>query len=145
MKTFSCAYKRQAGVGLIEVLVAVLVLAIGVLGVAAMQAMTLKNSGSAAARTQAAIQAYAMMDIARAGRDNLGAFNTNIYVEGSGSGKPGTLQGWLDELKVTVAPDAKGRVICDAGSMVCSVGVQWSDARATGGEAVLPFEITSQL
>ncbi|WP_133478300.1 type IV pilus modification protein PilV [Cognatilysobacter segetis] len=137
---------RQRGVGLIEVMIAVLVLAIGLLGIAALQAITLKNTGSSASRTQAAIQIYSMMDIIRADRANLGTYNTNIYTAGDGSGAPGTMMGWLDSLKTTVAPDAKGRVVCQAGNMTCSVGVQWSDTRATGDFGPLAeIQITSQL
>ncbi|KRG41250.1 hypothetical protein ARC78_11710 [Stenotrophomonas pictorum JCM 9942] len=132
---------------MIEVMVAVLVLAIGVLGVAALQAITLKNTGSSASRTQAAVQIYSMMDIIRADRTNLSIYNTNIYVAGEGSGQAGTLDGWLDGLQSTVAPDAQGRVICDAGRMVCSVGIQWNDERGTGGSTDDPerIEVTSQL
>lgn len=136
----------QQGVGMLEVMIAVLVLAIGILGIAALQAVTLKNSGSSAARTQAAIQIYSMMDIIRADRANIGTYNTNIYAAGDGTGTPGTMQGWLDGLKTSVSPTAKGRVICDGNTMTCSVGVQWDDSRATGGAAI-PGEIniTSQL
>lgn len=138
--------KSQAGVGLIEVLVAVLVLAIGLLGIAALQNLTLKNSGSSASRTQAAIQVYSMMDILRANRDNLGGYNTNIYTAGDGTGQPGTLMGWLDGLRTTVAPDARGRVVCDADAMRCRVGVQWLDDRATGGTSTpVTVDIQSQL
>ncbi|MBO9718326.1 MAG: type IV pilus modification protein PilV [Pseudoxanthomonas sp.] len=141
-----CPRRHQRGVGLIEVMIAVLVLAIGMLGLAALQAITLKNTGSSASRTQATIQIYSMMDIIRADRSNLGAYNTNIYADGDGTGDPGTMAGWLDALKTTVAPDAKGRVICNADTMTCSVGVQWSDARATGGsDTPVDISITSQL
>lgn len=147
MKRTPCAARSsQQGIGLIEVMVAVLILAIGVLGVAALQAVTLRNSGSSASRTQAAIQIYSMMDIIRADRANLGAYNTNVYVEGDGTGQDGTMKGWLDGLKTTVAPDAKGRVVCLADQMTCSVGVQWSDERATGGTSEpVEIDITSQL
>ena len=139
-------YHRQRGVGLLEVMVSVLILAVGMLGIAAMQSITLKNTGSSATRTQAALQVYSMMDIIRANRNDVSSYNTNIYTEGTGSGAAGTMAGWLDSLKVTVAPDAKGRVVCDSNTMTCSVGVQWSDARATGGSST-PSEIniTSQL
>lgn len=138
--------KPQRGVGLIEVMIAVLVLAIGVLGIAALQALTLKNTVGSASRTQASIQIYSMMDIIRADRTNLGAYNTNIYAEGDGTGEAGTMAGWLDGLKRTVAPDAKGRVICNADTMTCSVGVQWSDANTTGGNTTpVDINITSQL
>ena len=137
--------RSQLGMSLIEVMISVLVLAVGVLGIAAMQAITLKNSGSSAGRTQAAIQIYSMMDIIRADRANLGSYNTNIYAAGDGSGTPGTMMGWLDSLKTTVAPDAKGSVVCLVDSMTCSVGVQWSDERGTGGSSTpVDINITSQ-
>lgn len=137
-------FAQQRGIGMIEVMVAVLILAIGVLGIAALQAITLKNSGSSAARTQAALQAYSMMDIIRADRANLGTYNTNIYVAGT-RGDPGTMAGWLVGLQRTVAPDAMGRVVCVASTMRCTVGVQWNDARATGGDAQQKVEVASNL
>ena len=48
--------RSQAGAGLIEVLVAVLVMGVGLLGIAAMQATALRNHQSALERTQATIQ-----------------------------------------------------------------------------------------
>ena len=136
----------QQGVGLLEVMIAVLVLAIGILGIAALQAITLKNTGSSAARTQAAIQAYSMLDMVRADRANVATYNTNTYVAGSGGGTPGTMAGWLDGLITAIDPSAKGMVVCDANSMICSVGVQWSDSRATAGSATpYEFKVTSQL
>src|SRR3546814_20315551 len=74
-----------------------------------------------------------MMDIIRANRANIGIYNTNIYTERDGPGEDGTMMGWLDGLQATVAPYAKGRVVCIADTMTCRVGVQWSDQRATGG------------
>ncbi|CAN7212465.1 type IV pilus modification protein PilV [Pseudoxanthomonas sp. LjRoot143] len=140
------ARRSQQGVGLVEVMVAVLVLAVGLLGIAAMQAVTLKNTMGSASRSQAAIQIYSMMDIIRADRANLGTYNTNIYTAGDGSGDPGTMAGWLDGLSVNVAPDAMGRVVCNADTMVCSVGVQWTDANTTGAsDEPVNINITSQL
>ena len=140
------SYRTQRGVGLVEVMVAVLVLAVGLLGIAAMQAVTLKNIMGSASRTQASIQIYSMMDIIRADRANLGTFNTNIYTAGDGSGEPGTMMGWLDGLRTTVAPDAVGRVVCNADTMVCSVGVQWTSNNAAGGTGEpVDINITSQL
>ncbi len=138
--------RSQQGVGLVEVMVAVLVLAVGLLGIAAMQAVTLKNTMGSASRSQAAIQIYSMMDIIRADRANLGTYNTNIYAAGDDTGEAGTLMGWLDGLKTTVSPDAMGRVVCNADTMVCSVGVQWTDANTTGASSEpVELSITSQL
>ncbi|WP_438438152.1 type IV pilus modification protein PilV [Hydrogenophilus thermoluteolus] len=53
----------------IEILIAVLVLAVGLLGVAALQANALKTNQSAVARSQAAMLAYLILDAMRANRD----------------------------------------------------------------------------
>lgn len=58
----------QRGVGLIEVLIAVLVLSIGFLGIAALQTKSLASNNSALMRTQASIAAYSMFDAMRADR-----------------------------------------------------------------------------
>ncbi|MBS0200234.1 MAG: type IV pilus modification protein PilV, partial [Proteobacteria bacterium] len=70
----------QAGVGMLEVMIAVLVLAIGILGIAALQAVTLKNAGSSAERTQASIHMYEMGDLLRANRSRLTDFQTGGYM-----------------------------------------------------------------
>src|SRR3546814_6624690 len=105
----SMARKSQQGISLIEVMVSVLILAIGVLGVAALQTVALKNSGGSASRTQAAIQIYSLMDIIRANRTNIGLYNPNTYTEADATGADGTMMGLLDGLQAPVAPDAKGR------------------------------------
>ena len=60
--------RAVAGVGLIEVLIAVVVLAFGLLGIAAMQITSLRSSQSALERSQAVAQSYAMFDAMRANR-----------------------------------------------------------------------------
>src|SRR5690606_8210568 len=68
----------QAGVGLLEVMISVLILGIGLLGIAAMQATALRNGQSSLERTQAVIQTYAVLDLLRANRTNAiaGYYNT---------------------------------------------------------------------
>ena len=70
------------GVGLIEVLIAVLVMAIGLLGIAAMQATALRNSQSSLERSQAVIQSYGILDAMRANLDvaRAGTYNTADFV-----------------------------------------------------------------
>lgn len=59
---------KQRGVGLIEVLVALFVLAVGVLGAAAMQTNALKFNQTASFRSQATFLAYEITDAMRANR-----------------------------------------------------------------------------
>ncbi|MGA9223012.1 MAG: type IV pilus modification protein PilV, partial [Pseudomonas graminis] len=60
---------RQQGTTLIEVLVALLVLAIGLLGAAALQLNALKYTDSSRLSSQASFIAYDMMDRIRANPD----------------------------------------------------------------------------
>src|SRR5690606_20270957 len=67
---------RQAGMSLVEVLVSVLILSIGLLGIAAMQATALRNGQSSLERSQAVVQTYSVLDAIRADRDNVALYNT---------------------------------------------------------------------
>ncbi|WP_263260276.1 type IV pilus modification protein PilV [Pseudomonas sp. RIT-PI-S] len=58
--------KRQAGISLVEVLVAMLVMTLALLGAAALQLNSLKYTGSANLRTQVSFIAYDMMERIRA-------------------------------------------------------------------------------
>ena len=140
---------KQAGAGLIEVMIAVFILAIGMLGIAALQTITLRNVGSSAQRTQAVMQTYAMLDTLRAQRTTAvaGSFNTGGAFQCSTAtalGTPGTLNGWLADLRQTVGSSACGKVAC-AASGDCTIGVQWSEERATGGSAAQEVTTVSKL
>jgi len=141
---------RQRGVGLLEVMIAVLVLGVGVLGVLALQTVALKNTDSSAMSSQATVQVYAMFDLLRANNNKKEggtgispAFQTD-WASGSGGSNPaiGTLDHWLTSLQKTLGSDAEGRVECSAGkygaktfkgineNAKCTVGVRWNDSRA---------------
>ncbi len=68
--------RTQRGVSLIEVLVSVLILAIGLVGVAGLQAFALKNNQSAQTRSQASALAY---DLADRMRGNVAAAIAGMY------------------------------------------------------------------
>ena len=65
---------RGAGFSLIEVLIALVVLSVGLLGLAALQAEGLRSSSTAFQRTQAVLLASDLMDRMRANRAGLGFF-----------------------------------------------------------------------
>jgi type IV pilus assembly protein PilV len=67
--------RPQSGFSLIEVLIAVLVLGVGLLGLALLQSISLRNGNSAAHRTQATNLAYEMIDMIRANRPEAGNYN----------------------------------------------------------------------
>lgn len=60
--------RRDAGFSLIEVLIALVILSVGLLGIAAMVSVSMKSKGSSYLRTQALAQANAIIDRMRANR-----------------------------------------------------------------------------
>ena len=60
---------RNQGFTLVEALIALLVLSIGLLGVAALQLIALQNNNNAMFRSQATYLAYDIADRMRANRD----------------------------------------------------------------------------
>lgn len=76
---------RQRGVTLIEILVTLLVLAIGLLGLAALQGISLQTGQVSMNRTQATNLAYEVIDHARANRSQIalnGSLPNQTFFEG---------------------------------------------------------------
>ncbi len=117
------------GVALLEILIALVVTSIGLLGVAGLQVMSLKNNQSAALQSQANVLAYDMFDRLRA---NAGvAANYNIAL--TDSTPTGTsinkidIQQWRGMLAASL-PEGTGAIACNAAAPpVCRVTVQWKD------------------
>lgn len=134
---------KQAGVGLIEVLVAVLILAVGMLGVAALQATALRNSQSSLERSQAVVYSYAVLDAMRANQAaaRAGAYDMAMQCKAVAGGTlaQSDRSTWLANLKSTLGDDACGAIECQAvgGSDTrdCTVTVRWNDSRGTDGQA----------
>jgi type IV pilus assembly protein PilV len=145
---------RQSGFSMIEVLVAVLILAIGLLGVAAIQTTALKNNNSALQRSQATMLAYFMMDAMRANRSKV---PLNEYDLGEtcitpsiGSLATNDQNAWFTALKANLGNVSTtcGEINCD--DYICTVKVYWQDKRGLSGsdeEGITNelVEITSRL
>ncbi|WP_211365682.1 type IV pilus modification protein PilV [Pseudoxanthomonas suwonensis] len=145
--------RRQAGATLLEVMISILIMAIGLLGIAAMQATALRNGQSSLERTQAVMQSYAVLDILRANRTAAiaGYYNTaGMQCEG---GDPddslpeghqtaqGELNAWLMSLKSTMGliddETTCAEVACAGnafGGGTCTVTIQWDDSRGTASD-----------
>lgn len=145
----SKAYQR--GVSLLEVLIAVLVLSIGLLGLAALQTQALKNAESSLQRTQATILAYAMLDALRANRNAAvdGSYNTPLSCavpEATGTLANHDRRYWFQSLKDTLGNHATtcGAIHCNNDG-TCTITVQWNEERATGGQNNQSIAISSQI
>jgi type IV pilus assembly protein PilV len=141
----------QSGVGLIEVLVAVLVLSIAFLGIAALQAMSMSTNNSAMARSMATIASYSILDSMRADLDNAraGTYNragstlikADACPNGTGSLANAQLNQWCVQLGrgLGAAATTTGGIACtDTGSSAdCTVTITFDDSRAgVGGSNV---------
>lgn len=130
----------QRGVTLIEVLVAVLVFAIGVLGLAALQSRALANVDSSYARTQAVLLSYFILDTLRVDRVGAaaGLYNKGVVCTVPGGGATfaeNAFDDWIQALKNTLGnfPTTCGEVQCDAAG--CVVRVFYDDTRGTQGNS----------
>lgn len=132
-----CPNRLQAGFSLIEILVAVLIVSVGVLGVAGLQLLSLQNNTSAMFRTQAFYAAYDILDRARAnpGQDYSIAMDDDPPAAEectSTDCSPSEMRDydqatWLAELAATL-PDGDGEV--DVSSGTTTVTVRFQDDRA---------------
>lgn len=139
-----CSRKcSQQGAGLVEVMVAVLILAIGLLGIAAMQAAALRNSQSSLERSQGIINTYAMIDAMRANvlEVRSGAYELAetcaVPVGATASVAESDIAFWLDNLQANLGGQACGEIDCEDSQ--CVVTVKWDDTRGTGGVGDLSF------
>ena len=118
--------RRERGFTLIEVLIAIVLLAIGLLSMAQMQANGIRSTHSSYLRSQATILAGDIIDSMRA--NNGGTYNT-AFADGLTSGTS-TAEKDLDRWKTNLGnllPNGQGQ-ISNVGTTV-SVSVRWTDNR----------------
>lgn len=131
--------RSQRGVTLLEVMISVLILGIGMLGIAAMQTTALRNSQSSFERSQAVMHSYAIIDAMRANRVAAlaGEYNVGMtcIAPAAGTLSQNDLREWVISMQTGMGggDTTCGSVNCDGG--VCTVIVQWDDSRATDGAA----------
>jgi type IV pilus assembly protein PilV len=138
---------KEKGVTLIEVLVTVMILSIGLLGLAGMHFHGLKNNQSSYFRSQATILGYTILDSMRANRTSAlkGDYDSNLTaaVTSDGTVAKSDLADWRNKLQ-SVLPSGTGSVNCIKTSAVCHVIVQWDDSVGENGSTE-QFLVTTQL
>jgi type IV pilus assembly protein PilV len=142
---------KQSGFTLLEILVAMLVLAIGLLGLAGLMASSMRNNLSASHRTQATWMAYDIIDRMRANRTSAlaGTYATALGAPAACSPAvpAGTIQAqdikaWKNQIACAL-PAGDGSIAV-AGSKATIV-IQWNDSRGTQGAAAQTFSVETQL
>ncbi len=141
-------HRRQYGSSLLEVLIALLVLAIGILGAAALQLNALRYSAGAVHSSQASFIAYDMLDRIRANVAELADYVADIDGECRPSeGAPASIvtSDLMDfyEAVTCQLPSGRGRIAVD-GELV-SVAVGWTDRRVGAEDGQDEFVVTTRI
>ncbi len=130
--------RRSAGFSLIEVLVAVLIVSVGVLGVAGLQLVSLRNNTASMFRTQAFQASYEIIDRARANPeqdysiaidDPVPAFDDCTAQECTPAQmRTFDVATWLTQVQNDL-PAGDAEIVFDAGTSTLTVTVRWQDDR----------------
>lgn len=144
------AFPHSRGLTLVEILIALLILSIGLLGLAGLQTMSLKFNTSAYYRTQATALAYDFADRMRANRQ---AALGDLYIVSFqdpppacgaaalvGSVPEQDIAAWRNALACRI-PQSTGEVVRNGNEFTLTV--QWDDSQ--GEQAPMEFEFTTAL
>jgi type IV pilus assembly protein PilV len=147
--TLRSAYPRCQGLTLVEILIALLVLSIGLLGLAGLQTMSLKFNTSAYYRTQATALAYDFADRMRANRQAALAGSYNVALQDpppacgaavlAATAVEEDIAAWRDALACRI-PQSTGEVALNGNEV--TITVQWADSE---GDADMTFAFTTAL
>jgi len=139
--------RHQTGMTLIEVVVAVLILVIGLLGAAVVQLNALKYTDSTRMTSQASFIAYDMLDRIRA---NAGADYSWVRTEraplftSTGSVRDLDLHDFEANITGFAGEDAKGSVVVNGQEV--TISISWADARAANRPGAREtFTLTSRI
>jgi len=122
-------HRQQQGVTLIEVLITMVVMAIGLLGFAALQTVSMKSNGTALYRSYATMAAYDIIDSMRVNRAAARAGNYDRDFGDAAPTSPTTIadqdvKSWLDALAENL-PKGDGKIAVNGGAV--NVEIQWSE------------------
>ncbi|RPE64962.1 type IV pilus assembly protein PilV [Tibeticola sediminis] len=146
---------RQRGATLLEILVALLILSLGILGMGALQTRAIKGNVSSMQRSQAVMLSYSILEAmridragAQAGTYNTGTFDTGTGLIDAKLCGPSTITGttlrdnnlrdWLISIQLNLGQPGDttscGAIYCDTTSNPanCRIQVFWDDQRAGG-------------
>ncbi|HRO63649.1 type IV pilus modification protein PilV [Thermomonas sp.] len=135
--------RPQRGISMIEVLISVLVLALGLMGMAAMQSLALRGGQSSLESSQAVMASNSIIEAMRANRTNAASY---VF---DGTASCGTVPAaglslaswdihqWTLQLKTAIGNDPADPGTCgkiEQAGGVYTVTVQWDDRRAGGSQ-----------
>ena len=141
-------HQTQSGFSLIEILITLVILAFGLIGLAGLQAVGLKNSQSSLIRSQATLAGYDILDRMRSNCS--AALNGNYDLALSATSPSGSsieatdLSEWRTAISNSLI-SGQGGVSVDAANFIATVTIQWDDSRSTSGSSSQQLVLTGVL
>jgi len=153
-------FKHTRGFSLMEILVTVIVLSIGLLGLAGLQLSSLKYNHSAYLRSQATFLANDIIDRMHANRNIARAGSYDIAIGAAAAAAPGNCNGsvtdtctpadmatldlsdWKTRLSA-ILPGGDGSISRTVGAndqILATITIQWDDSRGEEAVIQLPME-----
>ena len=128
--------RAQSGMTLVEVLVTLVLISVGLLGVAALQLTSLKNNQESYVRSQAAVLAADILDRMRSNQSGFNAGNYDMATDTSGFDQAGTastaaaadIAAWqasINRLLPGSDSDAAGRIVRNG--QVVTISIRWRE------------------
>jgi type IV pilus assembly protein PilV len=126
--------KRQSGVALIELMIAMVILAIGMLGAVGLQAKSLSALSNASARVNATIAAERLIGLMWTDQANLAAYN---WSSTGGTAAPAVLGNWMTETQALL-PNATAVItvtpVAGSSAVQISVALTWQRRAGVAGD-----------
>lgn len=139
-------HQSQTGVTLLEVMIAVFISAIGVLGAAALQLNALKYTNSAVYTSQASFIAYDILDRIRASADPDSVDDYELDDTDSPPSGSSLQATDLTDFSTNVQSLPGGVGSIDVTGSTVTVNISWSESKATGeADATGTFSITTDV
>jgi type IV pilus assembly protein PilV len=134
--------RLQRGVALLEVLIAVVILSIGMLGLASLQVNSLRFNHSAYLRSQATILAYDITERMRANRQVALDGEYNLALGATPAAETTVVAIDLLEWRAQLAaqlPGGDGAIDVDGANDTVTITVAWDDTRGAGAATLFTF------
>lgn len=141
-------HRRQRGFSLIEILVTIVVVALGLLGFAGLQAYSLKSNRTALQRSYATMMAYDIADCMRVNRNRALAGDYNLGFAApatSGSVAGDDMVAWKASISTNL-PNGQGRISRPIGkpSNFFLIEIRW-DENVDDNITIAPFKLETSL
>lgn len=130
--------RHVRGMSLIEVMVALLVLAVGLLGIAAMQSLALKGGQSSLETSQAVMATSSILDAIRANPTQVGSYNmakTCTTPSAVATRVSNDQSAWIGSLKTMLGNSNTTCGQIENCATTCKITVFWDDSRGGGSSS----------